>query len=75
MAGVTITISGWKEPVGTDGTGKFSLSGIPENERLVFAYPGYKILSLDPDYSKEMVIRMVKDPDAKPSDFKIVPRL
>jgi bla regulator protein blaR1 len=73
MAGVAITIAGWKEPVVTGGTGKFSLSGIPENEKLVFAYPGYKTLSLDPDYSREMVLRMVKDPDAKPTDLKIVP--
>ncbi len=64
LPGVTIVVSGtpgWG--ILTDVGGKFAISGITEDANLVFSCKGYKTQILKPDFSSEMSVKMLKDPD------------
>jgi TonB family protein len=73
LFGVIITVSGTSAGVSTDQNGYFAINGVPDGCTLVFTYSGYKKLNIDPDFSKEMTVIMVKDSEVIPPDVKIVP--
>ncbi len=75
MSGVFITASGTSTGVTTDQNGYFAMTTASDGSPLIFTYRGYRTLNADPDRSKAMTIRMVKDPDLIPPDVKIVPPL
>jgi TonB family protein len=51
--------------VKTDKDGRFSFVGIQDDAALSFYCKGYKKLTLKPEFSKEMVVKMERDPDFK----------
>jgi TonB family protein len=63
---------------GTTGKdGLFSITDVPDDASLLFFYRGYKQLTLKPDFSSEMTVRMVKDPEYKapaPTETKPQPQ-
>jgi TonB family protein len=48
---------------GTDG--KFSFNSVQPDAMLLFSCNGYKRISLKPDFTKEMTVKMEKDPEYK----------
>ena len=50
----------------TDINGHFELKNIQPDASLQFHYRGFRPLSLKPDFSKEMSIKLEKDPNYKP---------
>ncbi len=68
LGGVNITSTGavgnaFSVTTATDG--RFSISSVQSNGSLLFYCRGYKRLTLKPDFSKEMIIKMEKDPENK----------
>ncbi len=51
--------------VKTDKEGRFSFASIQDDATLSFYCKGYKKLTLKPEFSKEMVVKMERDPDYK----------
>lgn len=49
----------------TGSDGRFSFDYIQSDAVLMFSCPGYKRLTLKPDFTKEMTVKMEKDPDYK----------
>jgi TonB family protein len=68
LAGVNIVCTG---PVGhasgasTGADGHFTISNVLEDASLLFSFKGYKRLSLKADFTSEMTVKMVKDPEYK----------
>ncbi len=51
---------------GTTGKdGRFSITDVPDDASLLFFYRGYKPLTLKPDFSSGMTVKMIKDPEYK----------
>lgn len=73
MFGVNVTVSGTIAGAFTDQSGHFVIGNVPEGSSLVFTYSGYETRTLNPDFMKEMTIRMTKETGLTPPDFKIVP--
>ena len=71
MWGVAISISNNK--VHTDQNGSFTFDNVPNGSSIVYSFTGYKTLTLTPDFSKNMTVKMVKDFDAPAPDIKVVP--
>ena len=68
LQGVNITSTGtagnaFGATTGPDG--RFSFTGLPQDASLLFFCRGYKRITLKPDFSKEMTVKMEKDPEYK----------
>ncbi len=63
IAGVNIVVTGTYSGVSTDAAGRFAISNIPENEALVISKAGYKTQFIKADYSGEMTVKLMKDPE------------
>lgn len=73
LSGVMIMSTGTQGFASTDGTrlgGKFELNNIQPDASLLFSCRGYKELTLKADFSKEMTVRMEKDPEYKAPVFQ-----
>jgi hypothetical protein len=73
MWGVRITVSDISTREFTDQNGSFTFGSVPNGSSIVFSYKGYKTITLNPDFSKNMIVKMMKDPDVAPPDIKLVP--
>jgi TonB family protein len=73
MFGVTVSISDGSADVFTDQDGNFTITRVSDGSALVFTYSGYKSLKLKADFSQVMIVKMTKDPDVIPPEFKYVP--
>jgi TonB family protein len=49
----------------TGQDGRFSIKNVQSDASLLFFYRGYKQFTIKPDFNKEMMVKMVKDPDYK----------
>ncbi|MCX6328185.1 MAG: M56 family metallopeptidase [Bacteroidia bacterium] len=61
LGGVNITTTGKEGNVrgGTTGKdGRFSIINVQDDASILFIYPGYKQLTLKPDFSSEMIVKM-----------------
>jgi TonB family protein len=61
MIGVTVIVSGATIGTISDQNGRFAIGNVPEGSTLKFSYEGYKSLTLNPDFSKEMTVKMEQD--------------
>lgn len=71
LEGVDITNTGTMGHsflVKSDKDGKFSIANIETDATIFFYCKGYKKLQLKADFTKEMVVKMEKDPDAIATD-------
>lgn len=73
--GVSIVVTGTTIRSVSDDKGSFKLEGVPENSFLVFSIVGYKTELVKAVFNEPITIRLLKDPEYKPSDriteFKI----
>jgi len=60
--GVRVNVSGTTLMTITDTQGRFEFRSIPENIVLLFTHKGYKYLPIDPEFAKEMSVKMIPDP-------------
>ncbi len=51
------------EQTGSDG--RFVLSKIKEDASLIFMFSGYKTITMKPDFTSEMTVKMERDPEYK----------
>lgn len=68
IEGVLITNTGILGEVSTEQTGsdgRFVLSKIKEDASLIFMFSGYKTITMKPDFTSEMTVKMERDPDYK----------
>ena len=68
IEGVFVTNTGilgevFGEQTGSDG--RFVLSKIKEDASLIFMFSGYKTLTMKPDFTFEMTVKMERDPEYK----------
>ena len=73
MFGVTVMISGAQTGVSTDESGRFAIGNVPDGSTLVFTSIGYHSLTLNPDFSHEMTVKMTKETNGiNPDDWKYI---
>jgi TonB family protein len=68
LQGVNVTspgIAGYASVTTTDSDGRFSFSNVQDDAVLLFNLVGYKSIFIKADYTKEMSVKMEKDPDYK----------
>ena len=76
LAGVDITTTGAMGnayAVTTDNEGRFVLNNITPDQSLLFFCRGYRQMTLKPDFSKEMSVRLERDPEYMPPPQRPVP--
>jgi TonB family protein len=76
LEGVDVTVTGSTGnarfvTTGTDG--KFSFDYAQSDAMLMFSCKGYKRISLKPDFTKEMTVKMEKDPEYKAPEGPALP--
>ena len=76
LTGVSIMSTGTMgnaKMVTSGDDGRFSINNVQEDASLMLHFTGYKGLTVKPDFTKEMSIKMEKDPDYKPEPKTNVP--
>ena len=58
------------EALSTGSDGRFIIYNAQEDAYLSFFLRGYKNKSVKADFTSEMIIKMVKDPDYKEPDYE-----
>jgi hypothetical protein len=65
LEGVIIKVTGTSRGVSTDDMGRFTIGSLSEGDSLVFSYEGYETMNLKPDFTSDMIVKLLKDPDFK----------
>jgi TonB family protein len=77
VQGVNVTATGsagHATYVTTGPDGRFELTDVQSNARIVFSCRGYKGLALDPDFNREMTVHLETDPDYVPPSPQVAQR-
>ena len=71
MFGVKVMITGTSTGVSTDESGRFTIGNVPDGSSLVFTSIGYHSLTLNPGFSAEMTVKMIKETgNITPADWE-----